>query len=252
MIMTFSNKHLSSCRNDRNPMGFTLIELLVVIAIIAILAAMLMPALQKAREAGRSANCTSNLKQIGSAIGMYEDDWEGYLVPYSIKIPIVSGSTWSTAQWTTQLNMKYIKTHKPFMCPSHAAADSEHSWSDYFQIRNFSTLGSYGINWRTIGSRYANSSPQTSLPIKRTQFKYYSQVYAVMDARDYSDPFKGAYTVSSFRKESIGMPLSRHNGSLNMLYADWHVGSKQVDLADPYNGSSLGSKDTNKRNWEGK
>ena len=250
--MTFSNKHLSSCRNDRNPVGFTLIELLVVIAIIAILAAMLMPALQKAREAGRSANCTSNLKQIGSAIGMYEDDWDGYLVPYSIKIPIVSGSTWSTAQWTTQLNMKYIKTHKPFMCPSHAAADSEHSWSDYFQIRNFSTLGSYGINWRTIGSRYANSSPQTSLPIKRTQFKYYSQVYAVMDARDYSDPFKGAYTVSSFRKESIGMPLSRHNGSLNMLYADWHVGSKQVDLADPYNGSSLGSKDTNKRNWEGK
>ena len=73
-----------------------------------------------------------------------------------------------------------------------------------------------------------------------------------MDARDYSDPFKGAYTVSSFRKESIGMPLSRHNGSLNMLYADGHVGSKQVDLADPYNGSSLGTKDTNKRCWEGK
>lgn len=54
--------------------GFTLIELLVVIAIIAILAAMLLPALQSARERGRRGSCISNLKQMGTALMQYAQD----------------------------------------------------------------------------------------------------------------------------------------------------------------------------------
>ncbi len=106
----FKNIIGSRPKTNRGRTAFTLIELLVVIAIIAILAAMLLPALSRAKEAGKRIACLNNLRQLGLASRLYVDDSQGMF-------PLRSNAD----RWPDKFYDNYGRNIKLLLCPTDGA-----------------------------------------------------------------------------------------------------------------------------------
>ena len=233
-----SGSKKNGCRTD-----FTLIELLVVIAIIAILAAMLMPALQQARERGKAASCKSNLKTYGTAIALYADSQDGWCLPqrtnhahkgsYSI---FLLANEWLHKTLSTA-SVDAWRAGKAFNgCPSRTRdprPDSDaKSNADLATVSTPDRRGlSYAHCTGVLGAICDNpmdSSRRDTRQRKLSVFRKPSLYWGFVDSEFYQVQISQLTYTRAGEKQSDGISF-RHNGSLNAAHLDGHGSSLKYD-----------------------
>jgi prepilin-type N-terminal cleavage/methylation domain-containing protein/prepilin-type processing-associated H-X9-DG protein len=151
----------------KKEVAFTLIELLVVIAIIAILAAMLLPALARAKATAKRIQCTNNLRQIATAVGMYTDEFRRY-TPYNDgSVQVLTHQQGRALYWDARVLPYPVGNTATFLCPGQAGTNNNvaANWDPWPNIvvdqmaRDYPNL-SYGLN--AIGVGFIDGDVPTS------------------------------------------------------------------------------------------
>ena len=228
--------------------GFTLVELLVVIAIIIILAAILFPIFARARDKAQHTRCLNNMKQMGAAFEMYEDDYEGTICPVSIGAGIPGGETATSTglywgyMWGDLVNpyLKQLKRGKTFGQTS--------GQGDVFQCPSAPTEEmTSGNTWQ--GGKTIGYNPYLTRTTTSTMVKYPSLTLRVTETANYvfdpHQPLPGSQKDYRYKGGSWYCPLPSevpiapgtfgygfslyspgwHSGMSDVLWVDGHVSS---------------------------
>lgn len=222
--------------------AFTLIELLVVISIISLLVALLLPTLATARDAGRNAQCLSNLHQQSIVWAMYTEDYRSYF-PKGIYAPYVSPYVWVNAlaskgylgggPFDIFTTTQYPAPPAPFSYENAIRRLSAASMGCPFD-RFVPYMGSYGYNWRAPQSPLFTENGIGGRQI--IEIHKPAKTFATMDMwREVeTDSFINAGTVitsqvvsisfaTSLANQEIYFPFTLHAGQVNVLYVDGHA-----------------------------
>jgi prepilin-type N-terminal cleavage/methylation domain-containing protein/prepilin-type processing-associated H-X9-DG protein len=196
--------------------GFTLIELLIVIAVIAVIAAILFPVFAQAREAARKATCQSNLKQIGTAVLMYAQDYDETFPSAGASGPAGGDLTGLLKPYTRQPLGQGI-----WKCPSHSQLTPDSGWSS-----------SYGYNWEYLlapGPDYPHSDWNGfgNSGVSVAFLARPSETLCFMEQNAPAGKTKLWSYVNrpgdSTNHNGFGRPCFRHSNQANALFCDGHV-----------------------------